>query len=266
MQYRLFIHNVLQDASQIALEYFGKVSSIDKSDDNNQILTTADIAVGKYILNEIKNNYPSHNIIDEETGVVDNNSAYTWVIDPIDGTNNYANGVPQFGIMIGLLYKDVSFAGGISLPYYSRIISAEKDDGVFSNGNIISVTKEENLLKTLVAYHIDGQQENPEITRTEVKELGELVLGMRNLRISDTSYDISLVAHGNYGGYLNKTSKIWDNVAPHIIIEEAGGMYTDYYGEDMDYADALENPSQNYTCCAASPILHKQLQSIIHTK
>lgn len=266
MQYRLFIHNVLQDASQIALEYFGKVSAIQKGNDNNQVLTKADLEVGSFIVDQIKKDFPKHNIIDEEAGVIDQKADYTWVIDPIDGTNNFANGVPQFGIMIGLLHNDVPLAGGISLPYFSKILSSEKNEGAFCNGDAIHVTKETELLRTLIAYHIDGQQQDPEITRTEVKELGELILGMRNLRISDTSYDIALVAQGNYGGYLNKSSKIWDNVAPHSIILEAGGIYTDYYGNDISYAGVLTNASQNYTCCAAAPVLYKQLQSIIHTR
>lgn len=264
MQFRTFIHNELQEASQIALEHFGKVSAIEKGEDNNQILNLANLAVGKHILEEIKKAFPDHNIIDKETGVSKKNSDYTWVIDPIDGTNNFANGVPMFGIIIGLLYKDQPFAGGISLPYFSRIVSAEKGEGVFSNGEPIHVTEEKDLLKVLVAYHIDGHQDQPHITHEEMKKLSDIVLGIRNLRITETSYDATLVAHGNYGGYLNKTSNIWNNVAPQVIIEEAGGVYTDFYGKACDYTNPFEKVEENYTCCAAAPVLHQQLQTIIH--
>lgn len=265
MQYRVFIHNVLQDASQIALEYFGKVSAIQKEGDNAQIITKANIKVGNYILQEIQKEFPHHNSIEEETDVINNNAAYTWVIDPIAGANNFSNGVPQFGIMIGLLQDSLPIAGGIALPYYSKILSSEKHEGAFCNGEQVHVTKEQSLLHALVAYHIDGWQDDPSVIREEVAKLGEILLHIRDLRISDTSYDMALVAQGNYGGYVNKKSKVWDNVAPHSIIEEAGGIYTDYYGKQMNYTGIMNTPQQLFTCCTGAPVLHQQLQHIIHT-
>ena len=200
------------------------------------------------------------------SGVVGQKAEFTWVIDPINGISNFVNGVPQFGIMIGVLYKNVPLAGGICLPYYSKILSAEKNEGAFCNGDLIHVTKESELSQTLTGFHIGGQQLNPGSMRAEVREIGELLLCMTTLRISSLSYDISLVAQGNYGGYVSKSGTILDTVAPHIIIEEAGGIYTDFYGENIRYLDVLGNISRNYTCCTASPSLHKQLQSVIHAK
>ena len=216
--------------------------------------------------NQIKKEFPRHTIIDKKSGVVGQKAEFTWVIDPINGISNFVNGVPQFGIMIGVLYKNVPLAGGICLPYYSKILSAEKNEGAFCNGDLIHVTKESELSQTLTGFHIGGQQLNPGSMRAEVREIGELLLCMTTLRISSLSYDISLVAQGNYGGYVSKSGTILDTVAPHIIIEEAGGIYTDFYGENIRYLDVLGNISRNYTCCTASPSLHKQLQSVIHAK
>ncbi|MBI2034197.1 MAG: hypothetical protein HYT11_00495 [Candidatus Levybacteria bacterium] len=84
------------------------------------------------------------------------------------------------------------------------------------------------------------------------------------MRVSNSCFDTMMVAKGNYGGWLNKSSKIWDNVAQQIIIEEAGGVYTDFYGEPLDYSNPLSKAKLNYTQCAASLALHKQLQEIIH--
>lgn len=72
-----------------------------------------------------------------------------------------------------------------------------------------------------------------------------------------------MIAEGKYGGLLNRTSKIWDNVAQQIIIEEAGGIYSDFFGNPMDYSDPLTKAKANFTFCAASPSLHEQLQTII---
>jgi len=265
MNYQSFITSVLQEASEIANEKFGKVTSSIK-ENSNSVVTEADFAVGKHIINRIKNIYPQYNIIDEETGAVNNGSAFTWVIDPIDGTSNFANNVPTYGIMLGLLHKEKPIAGGAALPFFKDICTAEKGMGTFYNNEKISVSTEKKLLNTLVAYGIDSHQENPKNTYEEIKHLSEIILAIRNLRTSNCVFDILLTAKGSYGGVLNRTSKIWDNVAQQIIIEESGGLYTDFFGKPMDYSNSLTSLSKNYTYCAASPILHKQLQDIIHSK
>lgn len=74
-----------------------------------------------------------------------------------------------------------------------------------------------------------------------------------------------MVAKGKYGAYLTRTGKIWDSVAPQIIIEEAGGMYTNFLGEPMDYSNPLTKVSQNFDFCTGAPTTHQQLQKIIHS-
>jgi myo-inositol-1(or 4)-monophosphatase len=264
MEYKVFLEEVLIRSSEIALTFFGKVSGVVKKEDNNQVLTDADIAIGKYIVDSIRQEFSKHNIIDEEAGVVNNSSEYTWVVDPIDGTSNFANGLPMYGIMIGLLQGDNPIVGGIALPSFSEIYYAEKDKGTSLGDIKTSVSSETNLLSTLVAYGIDGHQEDPSLTRDEVKLFGEIVLNIRNLRSSNSAFDSVMVAQGKYGASLNKTSKIWDNVAQQIIIEEAGGVYTDFFGNPMDYQNPLSRVNENYTWCFGAPKLHKELQEIIH--
>ncbi len=261
--YQQFIQSSLQNVSDIANAQFGKVTNTTKAGDNNQVLTQTDLEIGKTLIQEIETVYPDHNIIDEEAGVIDKKSDFTWVVDPIDGTSNFANGVPTYGVMIGLLEKNVPIAGGIALPAFQQIITAEKGAGTLLNGQKISVTSESSLLKTLVSYGIDGHQENPQLTFDETKILAQIVLNIRNLRSSNSVFDIIMVAQGKYGAMLNRTSKIWDNVAQHIIIEEAGGVYTDFFGQAIDYSNPLTKTEQNFTFCAASPTLHKKLQEII---
>jgi myo-inositol-1(or 4)-monophosphatase len=262
--YQAFIISVLQEASTIAHNSFGKVVGTTKSEDNNQVLTQTDIEVGALIVSRVKERYPDYNIIDEEAGVIDNHSKFTWVIDPIDGTSNFANGVPTYGIMIGLLDAGVPIAGGIAIPFFKEVYVAIKGQGAFCNGKRIAVSKETKLLNALVAYGIDGHQENPQITKDEAALLGDIVLNIRNLRSSNSAFDQVLVARGQYGATLNRTSKIWDNVAQQIVIEEAGGVYTDFYGHPIDYSDPLNKVESNYTYCAASLVLHEQLMRLIH--
>lgn len=263
MNYQDFVKSTLEDASKIAKRKFGKVSSSVKTEDNNQVLTETDLEIGKLLVNKIQKTYPKHNIIDEESGVVDNNSNYTWVVDPIDGTSNFALGIPMYGILLGLLENNSPIVGGIALPSSSEIYLAEKGKKAYCNNRKIRVSEENDLLNALIAYGIDGHQENPDLTKKECSVLAKIVLRIRNLRSSNSVYDYVMVAKGKYGAYLNQTSKIWDNVAAQVVIEEAGGTYTDFYGKPIDYSNPLSKVDKNYTYCAAAPQLHKQLQDII---
>lgn len=263
--YKKFIQNCLEESSKIATDTFGKVTYTLKEGGHNQVLTEADLAIGRLIIEKIEQKFPNFNIIDEETGVIDNHSAFTWVIDPIDGTSNFAAGVPTYGIMLGLLHNDKIIAGGVALPATNEICIAEKGKGAFLNGKQIFVTKETELINCLVAYHIDGHPEEPERTKKESVMFGEIILHARNMRNSGCEpYDGLFVANGKYGALVNQSMKIWDVVAPQIIIEEAGSVYTDFWGNQINYTNPLSKAKQNFTCCAASPVLHKQLQAIIH--
>jgi myo-inositol-1(or 4)-monophosphatase len=125
--------------------------------------------VGNFLIKRIAQVYPKYNVIDEEAGVIDKKSKYTWVIDPIDGTSNFARGVPLYGIMIGLLDGDMPVAGGIALPAFSEICVAEKGKGAWCNSKRLTVNNESNLLSTLIAYGIDSHREDPDFTKAEVR-------------------------------------------------------------------------------------------------
>src|SRR3989338_4389960 len=158
MEYKEFIFETLKEAAEIAKKNFGKVTGIVKKDDTNQVLTETDVMIGKNIVDRIKKAYPKHNVIDEETGVINNRSLFTWIIDPIDGTSNFASGLPFFGTQIALLKDDIPITGGLNLPFFKEIYLAEKGRGYFCNGKKIKVTKETSLLPVLVSYGIDSHR------------------------------------------------------------------------------------------------------------
>lgn len=263
--YKNFIVGALKESSKIAVGYFGKVSGITKPDDNNQVLTKADLAIGKKVISLVCSKYPEHNIIDEEAGVIDNGSEFTWVIDPIDGTSNFARGIITYGIIIGLLKNDTPIAGGIALPAFSEIYIAEKGFGTFFNNKKIKIDNDKNnLLSELVSYGIDSNRENPKITRDECKRLAEVILSVRNIRTSGSIFDSVMVLRNKYGAHLSNRGKIWDVVGTQIIIEEAGGLFTDFFGEPMDYKNPLSKVNDNFTFCIGSKKLHEKIQKIIN--
>lgn len=263
MHYREFLNDLLNKTSEIALKNFGKVSSIAKEGDSNQVLTETDLAISKYLVERIKKEFPEHNIIDEETGVINNRSQYTWILDPIDGTSNFAIGLPTYGIMIGLLQNGTPIAGGIALPSIGEIYIAAKKEGTFCNGKKIQLASKQNLASSLIAYGIDGHQENPDFTEKECQDLAKIILHIRNLRTSNSCYDVAMVVKGKYGAWINRSQKIWDNVAEHIVAEESGATVTDFNGNPLKYSNAVNRIKEDFTICLAPPQIHSELMKII---
>jgi myo-inositol-1(or 4)-monophosphatase len=263
MEYSVFLEEQLRSAAKVALGYFGKVTPTVKPDDNNQVLTEADIAIGKQLVASVQAAYPEHNVIDEEAGVIDKGSRYTWVIDPIEATSNFANGLLDYGIMVGLLEDATPIAGGIIVPAYDRLYLAEKGRGATCNGIPIHVSTETALKNVLISFGIDSNAAHPEETIHECRMLADIVLAARNMRNSGCeAVDPMHVAEGKLGGRVNMCSKIWDNVGPQAIAEEAGVVWTAADGTPMDYSDPLKRAEQNFTSCLANPAIHKQLVAI----
>lgn len=264
MMFTPFIQELLTAASDIALTHFGKVTATVKPGDNNQVLTEADMAVGAYIVTAIRERFPDHTIIDEEAGVIDNDSRYTWVIDPIDGTANFAAGLPYYGIMIGLLEDATPIAGGIVNPSLNKMYVAEKGHGATCNGEPIHVTGEQTLSNTLVSFGVDGLADNPAKNQQQCAVLADMLPKIRNMRNSGSeAIDPMLVAEGKYGGRIDVYAKIWDVVAPQIICEEAGAIWTTANGEAVDYSRPTTRAEQNFTFCVAPAAIHQQLLAII---
>lgn len=265
-EYGKFIIDALDKAADIALQYYQKVSGISKADDNNQVLTKADLEIGQYLIDRVQEQYKDHNIIDEEIGALANNSDYTWVVDPIDGTSNFAAGVPTYGIMLGLLIGNTPIAGGIVLPSFNkRVYVAEKGKGAFQNGVALHVTEETSLRSTLLAYGVDSHQDLSDLTYMECTTLARIIQKIRNLRMSNSAFDIAMVLEGRYSGCMNRSSKIWDNVAQHILVEEAGGRYVDFKGNEISYSGALQRTKDNFEFIAIAPQFLEEVLEVVRT-
>lgn len=266
MNHLRFLERELREAAKIAMSFYGNVTATTKPGDNNQVLTEADLAIGKYLVSVVRQTYPEHNVIDEEAGVIDNGSRFTWVIDPIEATANFAVGMADWGIMVGLLDGASPVAGGIVAPVHNNLYLAEKGKGATCNGRAVHVTNENRLLKTLVSFSLGGHQSDTTRTVRECRMLADVLLAARNMRNTDCeAVDAMYVAEGRYGGRINMTSRIWDNVAPHIIAVEAGALWTTAYGEPLDYSNPTNKIGENFNFCVAAPQLHRQLIAITKT-
>ncbi len=171
----------------------------------------------------ISKNFPEHSVLGEEGGETDNNSDYLWVIDPLDGTINYSQGLPVFAISIALQYKKETILGVVHAPFLSQTYTAVKGDGAYLNGKIITVGNKEKLNQSVIATGfpydraIDLRYNNANYAYYFIPK----VKGIR--RMGAAAYDLCCVASGALDGYWEMKLKPWDMAAGELIVKEAGG-------------------------------------------
>jgi len=257
-----FLKSVLLAAGDILREGFGKNSEYDTKHDHSNIVTEYDFRSEERIRKLIAARYPDHNLLGEERGFENKNSRYTWIIDPLDGTSNFAAGIPWFGILIALVDGSEAILGGAYLPITNEMYLAEKGKGAYKNDVKIKCTSESDLRNLLFVYSLDY---SPDInfTESEVQIIKKLVNRCRNMRVTNSCVDFCLVAEGKIGLAVNQNMKIWDIAAPLIIMEEAGVKVTDIHGEKVDLSPSDSILNTNYPSVAANPVVHTKVLGLI---
>lgn len=257
------IRKALREAGNILMENFGKIVDYTVKESQSSIVTKADLESEKKIIEIILEKFPDHNTLGEETGFQNRNSEFTWVIDPLDGTSNFAFGIPWFGVIICLLKNDIPFMAGCFLPVQNELYFAEKGKGAIRNGEKIKVSGETELKNILAAYSLDYSEE-PGKTEREAKVIQQVVSRIRNLRSTNCIIDFCYTADGKLGACMNQTTKIWDIAGPGLIIEEAGGKVTDIQGNNFDFSLNVDNYNRNFTIVGSNKILHFELIKILN--
>lgn len=194
--------------------------------------TEADVASEKKVIEIITKAFPDHNIIAEESGTVDHGSEYSWAIDPIDGTIPFVDGLPFFGVSVGLLKNNKPYVGVINMVTDGELFWAQEGQGAFKNGEKISVRPEPALSKTTIALEFahDGRMERIE---SEFKPLADKV---RYIYVFGSSVRaLSFLAEGKICGLFNSKGHPWDFAAGAILVKEAGGEFSDEFGGAPDF-------------------------------
>lgn len=257
------IRKALLEAGKILLENFGKLTEYTVKESQSSIVTKTDIESEKKIIEIILEKFPDHNTLGEETGFQSRSSEFTWVIDPLDGTSNFAAEIPWFGVIICLLKNNIPFMTGCFLPVQNEIYFAEKGKGATRNGEKIKVSGETELKNILAAYSLDYSDE-PGKTEREAKLIQQVVSRIRNLRSTNCLIDFCYTADGKLGACMNQTTKIWDIAGPGLIIEEAGGIVTDMQGNQFDFSLNADNYDRNFTIVGSNKVLHSELIKILN--
>lgn len=260
--YLTFLESLLEDAGKLAMEFPRGMPSRIKEGDANQVVTAADIVIGAQLKRRILERFPDDSVIDEESDIVRGNSLVTWVIDPIDGTSNFAAGSPLFGVMVGILEHGTPVAGGVALPALCETYVAAAGQGAHWNGSRLEI-KAGDLTGQLVAYGIDF---HPSEIMLDCQTLAGIASRCRGIRMSNSVFDCMMVARGAYGGFMHRRNRIWDCVAPQIIIEEAGGVFSGMDGGTLDYKNPLTKTAQIYSILACDPSSHKAITDIVRDR
>lgn len=253
----------LQEAGKILLKNFGNISDYSVKESQSSIVTVTDLKAENKIMQIVLENFPDHNLLGEETGFQNKNSEYTWIVDPLDGTSNFAAGIPWFGVIICILKNFKPLMAGCYLPVQNQLYFAEKGKGARVNEKPIIISKETELQNMLVAYSLDFSNE-PEKTEREVKIIQRLVNNVRNLRSTNCLVDLCYTADGKLGACINQTTKIWDIAGPGLIIEEAGGIISDIEGNKIEYRVNEKNFNKNYTIVGSNKMLHPKVIELVN--
>jgi myo-inositol-1(or 4)-monophosphatase len=224
---------ITRGAGAILMKYYGNLDNYDTKSREIDIVTVADKESEDYIIKEIIKKYPDHNILAEESGSgKKQESIFRWVIDPVDGTTNFAHTFPAFCVSIGIQEGDKTVLAAVYNPYYNEMFFAEKGKGAFLNDHSIHVSRTKNLNKSIVitgfAY---DRREKADYYLNYYKAFMMRCHGIR--RTGSAALDMCSVACGRAEAYYEENLKPWDTCAGWLIVEEAGGMVSDYSNRDF---------------------------------
>jgi len=196
-------------------------------------VTTADTESQGVIIAEIERNYPNHAILAEEKGSQDRNSEYTWIIDPLDGTNNYSRGLPFFAVSIAVADSEGMHTGVVYAPVMNELFTAERGRGAFLNGAPITVSKVDALRDSMIftGFYYDRDESMRETLRHIEHFFEQGIIGLR--RFGAASLDICYIAAGRADGFFEHFLSPWDFAAGSLVLEEAGGRISDYRGSPL---------------------------------
>ncbi|NMC38379.1 MAG: inositol monophosphatase [Bacteroidales bacterium] len=252
----------LKASGRLLLKNLGLELQLSIKESQSSIVTSADYRSDDLIVDTIRKRYPSHNIISEESGFIDCGSVFTWVIDPLDGTSNFASALPWFGVLITLFENNTPVMGGAYLPVSDTLYFAERGKGVTRNGEKIIMKRQNDLKNSLFAFSVDFTDDD-ELFGKCIDIYKNVVKNSRSIRSTNSLVDFLSVAEGKFGGCINLFTKIWDISGLGLIITEAGGLIMNIDGNDIQFRLDSSGNEQNYAVMAGSPIIIDEINKYI---
>lgn len=245
-----FIQDVVKQAGDAVLKRFGKDTvNTKKSERLWDVVTKADLLSERTIISRIRKAYPTHGIIAEEGGNVDENAEYVWVIDPIDGTRNFASGIPMFAVMVSLVHRRSVILAAVYSPAIKELFYAKRGKGAFLNGRRIRCSSTRELSRTFGTGSSGLDPRSVRFLRNLINAAGGTHMMFSSF--GTVAAEECYVACGRRDWVVSTAGRIWDFAPAYLLLKEAGCKVTDMQGRQWKLG-ANE-------MVAANPTLHKQL-------
>jgi myo-inositol-1(or 4)-monophosphatase len=235
--------------------YFDKQYTVSSKSSLNDLVTEVDHKSEEAILNIIKAHFPDHYILSEEMGSVVQESQYKWIIDPIDGTINYANGIPICCVSIGLERDGIMEMGAVYNPFLGEFFFAQKGFGATLNDKRIHVSDKAALTQSCLVTgfpytYLDSPNGPLQVFEKLVRK------GIPVRRLGSAAIDLCWVAAGRFDGFYEHKLQAWDSAAGYLMVLEAGGKVSDLTGKEY-------NPYQP-GIIATNGLIHNALQNVVN--
>ena len=250
-----FTIETARDAGHILMEKFGRKINVSKKGDIN-LVTEADLASEALIIERIKSYYPKHSILAEEAGnavVIGGENTWKWIIDPLDGTTNFAHGYPCFCVTIALEHDSEIVLGVTYDPTRDEMFAAERGRGATLNGKPIRVSETEALSEALI---VTGFPYDFKRRDDFARHLTRFLVESRGVRRDGSAaIDMAYVACGRFDGFWEEGLNPWDMAAGLLLIEESGGQVSGYGGSKFNI---YEPP-----IVASNGLIHGQMLDVL---
>ena len=246
-------------ASKSLIRDFGEIENLQVSTKGpGDFVTSADRRTEKILMEELQKAHPDYGIITEESGIINkSNSKNRWIIDPIDGTMNFLNGIPQFAISVGYEEDNEIKCGVIFNPIMNEMFTAEKGNGAYLNNSRIRVSKKRKIKDALIVT--GGPKQASKIKDQIFSEYIKVSKHVSNVRkFGSAALDIAYVACGRFDGYWQRELNYWDIAAGIIILKEAGGF--------IDFFEDEANLPMKKNILATNANIHEELRALLNKK
>jgi len=251
------LYKAVQAGAAEVVRFFNSDFKISNKEGVNNLVTEADHASEKAIMDVIRKDFPEHQLLGEESGKLVQDSNYKWIIDPIDGTVNFAHRIPLNCVSIGIEKDGKIIMGVVYNPHINEFFFAEKGKGATLNDKPISVSNETQVLKSCLVtgfpYTYINMPNGPlEIFDKLIRK------GVPVRRIGSAAIDLCWVACGRFDGFYEHKLEPWDSAAGFLIVEEAGGKVTNHENELFSI--------YQHKILATNGKIHDELSGIITNK
>jgi myo-inositol-1(or 4)-monophosphatase len=263
-----YLHKIL-DVATAAARLAGRRAMADINSskvsikNTNELVTQTDSLCQKIIIDHIKKNFPDHGFIAEEgsNGKLfkqppRSSEPFWWVIDPIDGTNNFVHRIPSFSVSIGVMYEDRPVAGVVFDPAADSIFTAVEGGDAQYNGTCITVSSDpiSEFASIAIDSNLQGYM-HPGIV--------QLMLRTRFRNLGSTALHLAYVAKGGLVGAVIVCPRLWDIAAGALIVERAGGILTDWNGRKIFPVNLENYNSDKFKILAANPTVHPEMVQLL---